>query len=116
TCALPIFKRNELGDDRVQAAISTPEVSSIRSFLDVFDMACRMLELNIAEAKGGLRTILTQLENRIDFAIQRLTGLDFASDAVGDALQALREARNLASVLPGRSRGVMQKGDNAGQS
>jgi hypothetical protein len=111
-----LLVRHGLGDDRVRAAISAPNVNSVRSFLDVFEMAHRMLELNLAEAKGGLRTLLAQMENRMDFAISRLTGMDLASDEVGEALEAMREARSLASILPGRSRGVAQKGDDADKS
>lgn len=101
-----LLQRNELGDDRVRAATSTPHVTTVKSFLDVHDNAMRILELNLAEARGGLRPLLAQIENRIDYALQTFAGLDFVSDEAGKALAALRVARELVSTQPSRNRGV----------
>ncbi len=104
------LKRNEMGDDRARAAISTPHVNTAKSFLDVFESKHSMSELVLAEARGELRTVLTQIVNRLDQALSTLSGLDLASDAVGEALAAIREARELASPLPGRNRGIPAEG------
>lgn len=103
------LQRNALGDDRARAAISSPNVNSVKSFLDIFEQADRMFSMTLAEARGGLRTILAQTENRIDFAIGKLTGLDLAFEEAGEVLSALREARNFVSVLPSRSRGLAKE-------
>lgn len=100
-----LLHRNELGDDRVRAATSSPRVSTVKSFLEVQDSTYSILKLNMAEAQGGLRTLLAQIENRIDFAISKFTGMDLVSDGAGDALAALREARELVSTTPTRKRG-----------
>lgn len=101
-----LLERNALGDDRVRAAISSPHVANVRSFIDVFENAERVYGLTMAEAKGGLRDALTQLVNRLDIALSELSGLDLASDQVGRALAAVREARELASPMAPRKRGI----------
>lgn len=111
-----LLKRNELGDDRVRAALSVPHVSTVKSFIDIIENQSRMYELDAAAAKGGLRTVLAQIENRVDFAIARLTGLDFASDQVAEALTSLREARELVSTSPARNRGIQPRSNDAGAS
>ena len=111
-----LLKRNELGDDRVRAATSDTHVSSIKSFLDTYESLTRMLNLDLMAAKGGLRTVLAQIENRVDYALSKLTGLDFASDQVAEALVALRVVRDLASTLPSRNRGVPQRSEDEGAS
>ena len=58
--------------------------------------------------------MLAQIENRIDYSLARLTGLDLASDQVAEALAALREARDLVSTMPSRNRGIPQRSTDAG--
>jgi hypothetical protein len=111
-----LLHRHELGDDRVRAAMSETHVSSIKSFLDIYENLTRMVDLEMAAAKGGLRSVLAQIENRVDHALSRLTGLDFASDQVAEALEALRVVRDLVSTLPSRNRGIPQRSDDAGAS
>jgi len=106
-----LLERAALGDDRVHAAISKPHVSDVASFIEIFENATRMWQMDLAAASGGLRTILAQIENRVDFAINKFTGLDMASDEAADALRMLREARELVSTLPSRSRGVQEGTD-----
>ena len=103
-----LLQHSELGDDRVQAAISQPHVSTMASFAEVFENSTRMWQMDLAAASGGLRTILAQIENRVDFAITKFTGLDMASDEAADGLRMLREARELVSTLPSRNRGVQE--------
>lgn len=104
-----LLEHSELGDDRVQAAISQPHVSNMLSFAEVFENATRMWQMDLAAACGGLRTVLAQAENRIDFAISKLSGMDMASDEIADALRMLREARELVSPLPARNRGIREE-------
>jgi len=101
-----LLERNRLGDDRVRAAISKPHVSTVVSFIEVFENTTRFFSMDLANASGALRTVLAQIENRVDFAIAELTGWDLASDVATRALRALREARELVSTLPSRSRGI----------
>lgn len=111
-----LLSRNAMGDDRVRAATSVTQVNTVKSFLDTFDAATRISDLQIAEARGGLRVILAQIENRVDFALSKMTGFDLAGGEWGEVLQALRETRNLISVLPARSRGVPKKDPDASAS
>jgi hypothetical protein len=104
-----MLKRLSLDDDRVRGVLSTPTVSTLKSFLDIFEQAEFLFSMNIREAKGGLRTLLAQIGNRIDSALQAFTGMDLVSDRAADGLRALREARELVSTLPSRNRGVPQE-------
>ena len=103
-----LLSRNQLNDDRVHAAVSKPHVSTIASFIEIFDNATRMWQMDLAAASGGLRTVLAQIENRIDFAIGELGALDLVDDKASEALRMLREARELVSTLPSRKRGVRE--------
>lgn len=104
-----LLERNALGDDRVRAAVSAPHVSTVASFIEIFENSTRFWQMDQAAASGGLRTILAQIENRVDFAIAKFTGLDMASDEAAEGLRMLREARELVSTLPSRSRGVKEE-------
>lgn len=108
-----LLVRTEMGDDRARAAVSTPHVTSVKSFLEVFDGAHRSLELNLAEARGGLRTVLAQAENRLDFALGELTGLAMASDQLAGVVAAIAEVREMLSPLRGQFRGIAPKETNA---
>lgn len=108
-----LLQKGAMGDDRVRAATSAPHVVSVKSFVDLLDNNWRMLELGMAEAKGGLRTILAQLNNRLDLAISRFTGLDMVSEGAAQGLQALREAKELVSTGSSRNRGVPQEAVDA---
>jgi len=103
-----LLERHALGDDRVHAAMSKPHVTDLHSFVEIFENSTRMWQMDLAAASGGLRTILAQIENRVDFAITKFTGLDMASDEAADGLRMLREARELVSTLPSRNRGVQE--------
>lgn len=104
-----MFQRAELGDDRVRAAISKPHIANLRSFTDVFSDVQHRLMMELAETTGAARVILAQAENRLDFAIAKLSGLDMALDEVGEILQALREVRELVAPVPPEKRGVKEK-------
>lgn len=101
-----LLERHALGDDRVKAAISQPHVTTVNSFIDIFENVTRFLQMDLASAAGGFRTVLHMVENRIDSALACFTGLDLASDKAAQGLQALREARELVSTLPPATRGV----------
>ena len=107
-----LLQRNALGDDRVRAAISQPHVSNLSSFIEVSESHTRLWQMNMAAASGGLRTILAQIENRIDGALTKLSGLDMVSDKASDGLAMLREARELVSTVPSRNRGVREANDD----
>lgn len=100
------LSRNALGDDRVRGVISSPRVSTVSSLIDVFENTTRFLQMDLAGAGGALRTLLTQIENRIDYGISKFAGLDMASDDAAEGLRALREAREMVSTLPKSHRGV----------
>lgn len=104
-----LLERNEFGDDRVRSATSSPHVTTAKSFLEIHDSTVRIFELTMSEARGGLRTVLAQLENRIDFAISKFTGLDMVSEGASEGLAALREAREMCSTSPSRKRGIPPK-------
>jgi hypothetical protein len=110
-----LLERHALGDDRIRAAVSQPHVSTVASFIEIFENSTRSWQMDLAAASGGLRTILAQIENRVDFAIAKFTGLDMASDEAAKALNMLREARELVSTLPSRSRGVQEVDDGDGE-
>jgi hypothetical protein len=59
-----------------------------------------------------LRAVSARVENRLDFAMQALAGLDLAIPGVHAALEAIGEARETISVLPPASRGISKKGDD----
>lgn len=101
-----LLDRHRFGDDRVLHATSETHISTVKSFIDVFENATRFLQMDLAEASGGLRVILRMAENRIDSALQCFTGLDLASDEASKGLSALREARELISTCPRSMRGI----------
>jgi hypothetical protein len=104
-----LLDRNALGDDRVHNAVSRPHVTNVTSFMEIFENSTRMWQMDLAAASGGLRTILAQIENRIDFAIGKFAGLAMASDEAADGLRMLNEARELVSTLPSRNKGIQQQ-------
>jgi hypothetical protein len=103
-----MLEMNAIGDDRVRSAITTPHITTVRSFLEVYEQAERARALAVAQAVGGLRVVLAQLESRIDSALSAFTGYDLVDDRAGAGLAALREAREFVSVLSSRSRGLPQ--------
>lgn len=109
-----LLERHGLGDDRVKAAISRPHVSSVASFVDIFENTTRFLQMDLAHASGGLRTVLHMAENRLDSAIQCFTGLDLVNDDAAKGLKALREARELISTSSPATRGVKKEEEDAG--
>lgn len=104
-----LLERNMLGDDEVHTAISKPHVNHVASFIEVFENATRMWQMDLAAASGGLRTILAQVENRVDFALAKISGLGLISDEAAQVERALREVRDLTSLLPSRSSGIQEE-------
>lgn len=111
-----MLERNALGDDQVRSAIAAPHVTTVRSFMDIYEQAARTFNLTMAQAAGELRPVLAQIENRIDAALSVFSGLDLVVDRAGEGLSALREARELVSTLPIRTRGVLQEKGSAESS
>lgn len=111
-----VLELNELGDDRVRSAITTPHVATVKSFLEVLEQAERARALVVAQAAGALRVVLAQLENRIDSALAVFAGFDLVDDRAGDGLAALREARELASTVASRARGLPHDGGGGAEA
>lgn len=101
-----LLSRNQLGDDRVHAAVSRPHVSDIASFIETFENATRMWHMDLAAASGSLRTVMAQIENRLDFALKKFAALGLVDNEASEGLRMLREARELVSTLPARKRGI----------
>ena len=106
-----LLERHQLGDDRIQLAISQPHVTTVENFIDIFENVFRFFQMDLASAGGSLRTILHMAENRIDSAIACFSGLDLASDEAAKGLEALREARELVSPRSPATRGVQGEPD-----
>lgn len=104
-----LLARNELGDDRVRAAISKPYISTVTSFIDRYDSLVRMFRMDLDEASGTLHGLMAQIENRLEFAISVFAGLDMVWEKAAEGLSALRAARELVSVLPASSRAVRKE-------
>ena len=100
------LKAHAMGDDRIRAAISKPRPGTLQSFLETYELINRIFSLDLASSMGSLRTLLAQIENRLDSAISGLAELEFVNDQAGRVLTILREARELVSVLPSRNRGL----------
>jgi len=113
-----LFKMDKLlemsarGDDRVHAAISRPTISTAKSFVDVLEAAIRSWRMDLGVATAELRAVLAQVENRLDFAMVSLAGMDLAMPELSEALDSIRQARELVSTLPANHRGLPKEGED----
>lgn len=107
-----MIERSALGDDRVRAAISQPKISTVKSFVDVFDNAIRSWKMELGASVLELRSVLAQAENRLDFAMKALSGMDLALPEIGGVLASIGEARDLLSTLPASSRGLLKENED----
>lgn len=96
-----LLERSALGDDRVRAAISRPAVENVASFLDVLDNAVRGWKMELMSSTVELRSVVAQMENRLEFAIQAVSGLDLAIPQMEEVLAALREVRAMLASRRG---------------
>jgi hypothetical protein len=96
-----LLERSALGDDRVRAAISRPTVENVASFLDVLDNAVRGWKMELLSSTVELRSVVAQMENRLEFAIQSVSGLDLAIPQMEEVLAALREVRAMLASRRG---------------
>ena len=103
------FQRVAAGDERAMAAVSTPTPTTLHSMIEIEDAFERTYSFERAALAGSRRTLLAQMENRLDVAIQRFSMLGFVDDDAIQGLKALREARELVSTMPSRNRGVPDK-------
>lgn len=101
-----LLQASALDDDRLRAAVSKPQVASVPNFIELVERSSTVVQMEIAELTGSLRMLLAQVENRIDSCLSVFAGLDLASDQAADGLRALREAREMVSTLPRKSRGL----------
>ncbi len=107
-----LLERASLRDDRVMAAISRPVVTTAKNFMDEFDASVRAQHRDMGALSVELRSILAKVENRLDFAMEALSGLDLALPELGGVLAAIREARETVSTLPPASRGLTREIDD----
>lgn len=107
-----MLARNELGDDRVRAAISETHVSSVRGFVETFETAASIARSETESAGGQMRSLCAKAENRLDYVISELTGLDLGISEMEGILAALREVREIVSPKNHRSHGV-EEANNA---
>lgn len=99
-----------MGDDRLRMAMSKPRVATLANLIDVFGLSMRSAHFELTVMEDKLKEICVQIENRLDFGIQELSGQALVSDKAIEALTALREARDLVSTLPAKERGVRKDG------
>lgn len=104
------FRRLSMGDERAKSAVSTPTPTTLHSFLEVLESFDRTYHYEQMAMHGSLRTLLAQIENRLDIAMRRFVKLEFVDDDVVQGMKALREARELVSTMPSRNRGVPDSG------
>jgi len=107
-----LLERAALGDDRVRAAISRPLVTTFKNVIDLFENFTRQSRMDAGAFASDLRATAARVENRLDFAMQSLAGLDLALPGVGESLAAIREARETMSTLPVHSRGLTKETDD----
>jgi hypothetical protein len=107
-----LLERSAIGDDRIRAAISQPKIATVKSFIDVFDNAVRSWKMELGANVLELRSVLAQAENRLDHAMEALSGMDLAIPEMSGALESIREARDLLSTLPAASRGLLKENED----
>jgi hypothetical protein len=107
-----MLERSAIGDDRIRAAISQPQIATAKNFIDVLENSIRSWKMEIGASAIELRAILARIENRIDHALQAISGMDLALPEMSGALASLREARELVSTLPAASRGLPKDRDD----
>jgi hypothetical protein len=100
------LERVAAGDDRARAAISSPTATTVHGFLQVLEAFDRIFFFERTALQGSLRTLLAQLENRLDIALTRFAKLEFIDDDAVQGMKSLREARELVSTIPAKHRGV----------
>lgn len=101
-----MLDRTALGDDRIRAAISQPKIATVKSFIEVMDRSLMAWKMEVGANVIELFSVLAQAENRLDFAMGALSGMDLAIPGMSGVLSTLREARDLLSTLPAASRGL----------
>jgi hypothetical protein len=107
-----LLDRSAIGDDRVRAAISRPRVATVESFIDTLDNSIRVWKMELGANVLELRSLLAQAENRLDFAMKKLSGMDLAIPEMDAILASIGEARDLLSTLPAASRGLAKESDD----
>lgn len=107
-----MLERSAIGDDRVRAAISQPKIASVKSFIDTLDNSLRVWKMELGANVMELYSILAQTENRLDFAMKALSGMDLAIPEMDAVLSSLREVRDLLSTLPAASRGLTKENED----
>lgn len=106
-----LLQAHLLGDDRVRAAVSKPHVSSVPSFCDLYEKTAWAMNMELNQLAGALRVQLAQVENRIHTALTVFAEMAMVSDKAMEGLRALREASDMVSTEPRRTRGLV---DGAG--
>lgn len=99
----------DVGDDRIRGAISTTRERTVLSILDVMQGGIRARRFEEDASMGAISDILVQVENRMDFAISKLSGPALIMPEVGEAVTALTEVRQRISTRPPQTRGVRKE-------
>lgn len=107
-----MLERSAIGDDRVRTAISPAKIATVKSFIDSLDNAVRSWKMELGANVLELRSILAKAENRLDFAMKALSGMDLAIPEMDGILASIREARDLLSTLPAASRGLPKEDED----
>jgi len=101
-----LLEKNRLGDDQIRAAMSTPHVATVESFIECYDASNRYYQRDMATTVAQLRTNLVQIENRISVGISKLSEMALVDDSAQEAVNALTEARDMVSTSPRSTRGI----------
>ena len=103
------LNRIAMGDDHARAAVSTPTATTVHGFLQLLEASDRILFFERASLQGSLRTLLAQLENRLESSLTRFAKFEFIDDDAVEGMRTLREARELVSTMPAKHRGIRQE-------
>lgn len=107
-----LLEKNRLGDDRVRAALSSPHVATVDSFIEIFDQAIRTMVQTSSVASSEARKVLAMMENRLDTVISRRTEAALVDDVAKEDAKILVEVREMLSTMSRATRGIPGKSKN----
>lgn len=101
-----LLEKNNLGDDRVRGALSSPHVSTLESFVEVYDLKTKYHQQDISTLVATFKTILVQVENGINVGMSALSEFALVSEKAQEGVAALTEARERVSTMSKATRGI----------
>lgn len=107
------LERLTMGDDQALAAVSKDHATSARGLVESIELADRRYRRESEALTGNLRSLCTVAENRLDFVLSKLSGMDLGIPGMEGILGALREAREIISPLGRKSHGVEETSNAA---